>query len=72
MSIEKKSFGFTEEKEAELYALKNENGMEVTVTNYGANIVESLQTLSSVTKRRRSMRQEKVISEQQSEGMPTE
>lgn len=40
MSIEKKSFGFTEGKEAELYALKNENGMEVTITNYGANIVE--------------------------------
>ena len=39
MSIERKSFGVTEGREAKLFVLKNKNGFEVSVTNYGGNIV---------------------------------
>lgn len=43
MSITKKSFGKTKAgKEATLYTLKNKRGMVVSVTDYGANIVNIL------------------------------
>lgn len=41
MSIKKRSFGFTKQgEEAFLYELTNKNGMTVSVTDYGANIVK--------------------------------
>ncbi|BCJ93501.1 aldose 1-epimerase [Anaerocolumna cellulosilytica] len=43
MSIKKHSFGKTKDgKEATLYTLINKNGMSVSFTNYGANIVNIL------------------------------
>ena len=40
MSVTMKSYGNTKDgKEATLYTLENKNGMQVTVTNYGVNIV---------------------------------
>lgn len=40
MSVTLKSFGKTKDgKEAKLYTLENKNGMSVSVTNYGVNIV---------------------------------
>lgn len=40
MSVTRKSFGNTKDgREASLYTLENQNGMVVTVTNYGVNIV---------------------------------
>lgn len=43
MSIKKQSFGKTKDgEEASLYVLTNENGMSVSLTNYGANIVSVL------------------------------
>jgi aldose 1-epimerase len=43
MSIKKESFGKTKEgKEAELYTLANEKGMQVKITNYGATVTSIL------------------------------
>lgn len=40
MSVTRKSFGKTKDgREASLYTLENQNGMAVSVTNYGVNIV---------------------------------
>jgi aldose 1-epimerase len=37
--VEKRSFGSTHGKEVSLYKLKNKNGVEATVTNFGATLV---------------------------------
>lgn len=39
MSIEKTSFGFVDGKEAKLYTLKNTNGFQVDITNFGGSLV---------------------------------
>ncbi len=39
MSITKTSFGVTEGREAMLYSLKNKNGFQVDITNYGGSLV---------------------------------
>ena len=43
ISISKKKFGKLEDgRTADLYTLKNENGMKVEITNYGGIIVRLL------------------------------